>query len=1148
MNGLIRASLKNPYAVTVMALTMILLGVLAVLSTPVDILPVFKSPAVQVLTFYGGMPAIGIEKDITNRMERWVGQANGMKRQESRSIVGASIVRNYFQEDVDPNGALTQVNSLALAAIPNLPPGTLPPVVLPFDPTSTTPVALVALNSKVPANTESILYDVGRYEVRNMIMSNPGAVAPVVFGGKLRAVMIYLDRQKMQARRLSPVDVMKSLDDFNLFLPTGDAKFGNIDYAIDSNSMYDLVDRMGDIPLRTEHGNAGYIRDVGKPTDASFIQTNIVRVDGKKQVYIPVFRQLGASTLTVVDTLTAQIKGMQERLSRPGIDLKVVMDQSIYVRKSIESLIQEGMLGAVLCSLVILLFLGEWRMTLIAIFTLPISVLCAVTCLYFTGNTINVMTLAGLSLAIGPMVDSAIICLENTHRHMGLGASPEEAAYLGASEVALPELVSTLCTFLVLMPLVFVPGLGQFLFKPMTLAVAFAMCAAYLLSRTFVPAFSAIMLKPHANAGHAAAPGHGHDAHGAGPGPGHDPHALDQDKGFQIGDGNGNGNGHAPRGGMISRAFARWEGVIDRGIALYVRGLDAVLRNRVLTMIVAYSLLAGSLAVFSPILRREFFPEADSGAFEMAVRAPSGTRIDSPKGTGIEGMETKVARVEEFVRKQISKHDLELIISELGVTPDWSAAYTVNAGPMDANVKIQLSPERTRSAQEYVRKLRDDLKNEPQFAELEFAFDAGGMVRGAMNEGKSTPINVRVTGKNQRSALRVAEAIKDEVVKIKGVVDARIIQRLNYPEYIINVDRAKAADLGLNQEEVMRNIVASMNSSISFNKKNFWIDPVSHNQYFVGVQYPEQDIKSIETLLDVVVTGSNQKAPVPLRNIATMTRTNVPTEINHYNLQPTIDLSMGVEGRDLGHISDDVNRVINRFGSTVDDAGKRLPGGTWNPYDPSRPGKKELLKGSKIVLSGEYTRMQETFHYLFAGLAVAVVLMYFLMVGLDKSWLVPITVLSVVPISLAGVLPMLYFTHTALNVQSLLGIIFIVGIKVANTVLMTDYAQELRKHEGLTPAQAIRKAASIRVRPVTMTALAAFFAMIPAALAIERGSEANAPLARAILGGLMAGEPATLFVLPVFYSLLIRDPKGTDARQEHVPETQTDPDPNAGWA
>ncbi len=376
MNGLIRASLTNPYAVTVFCLTILLIGSLCLFMIPVDILPVFKSPAVQVLTFYGGMPAQGIEKDITSRLERWVGQCNGMARQESRSIVGASIVRNYFQGDIDPNGALTQANSLALAAVPGMPPGTLPPVVLPFDPTSTVPIGLVALNSETAS--EATLYDVGRYEVRNMIMSQPGAVAPVVYGGKVRAIMLYVNRDKMQARGLSPLDIMKAMDNYNVFLPTGDAKFGKTDFAIDSNSMYEFVERMGDIPLRTEHGNAAFMKDVATPEDSAYIQTNIVRVNGRKQVYIPVFRQLGASTLKVIDTMKASLDSMKARLSQPGIDLKLVMDQSVYVRQSIASLVQEGVLGSVLCSLVILLFLGQIRMTAIAIMTLPLAVMAAV--------------------------------------------------------------------------------------------------------------------------------------------------------------------------------------------------------------------------------------------------------------------------------------------------------------------------------------------------------------------------------------------------------------------------------------------------------------------------------------------------------------------------------------------------------------------------------------------------------------------------------------------------------------------------------------------------------------------------------------------------------------------------------------------------
>ena len=1075
MNGLIRASLKNPYAVTVFCLTILVMGVLCLFMIPFDILPVFKSPAVQVLTFYGGMPAEGIEKDITNRMERWVGQANGMQRQESRSIVGASIVRDYFQGDVDPNGALTQVNSLALASVPNLPPGTLPPVVLPFDPTSTTPIALVALDSRT--QDEATLYDVGRYEVRNMIMSSPGAVAPVVYGGKVRAVMLYLDRNKLQARGLSPLDVMKAMDSYNVFLPTGDAKFGDTDYAIDSNSMYDFVERMGDMPLRTVHGNAAFLKDVATPRDDAFIQTNVVRIGGaegpsRRQVFVPVFRQLGASTLKVVDTLRASLDDMKSRLTRPGIDLKLVMDQSVYVRQSISSLVMEGLLGAVLCSLVILLFLGQIKMTAIAIMTLPLAVLAAVVCLYVTGNTINVMTLAGLSLAIGPMIDSAIICLENTHRYLGLGVLPEEAAYRGASEVALPELVSTLCTFLVLAPLALMPGMGPFLFRPMAMAVAFAMIAAYILSRTFVPSRSAMWLKAHVTH-----------------------------------------HGEEDRRGPIARAFGHWEALIDRGIALYVRALEVVLRHRLLTIGFAVGLLVTTIVILAPVLRREFFPEVDAGSFQMSVRAPSGTRI--------EVTEQRVAAVEAFLREKISKSDLELLVSEMGVTPDWSAAYTPNAGPMDAVIRVQLAPERERSAQEYVEQVRNGLAANSAFSDLEFSFDSGGFIRGALNEGKSTPINVRVTGKNQAKAAEVAAAIQVEAAQIDGIVDARVMQRLNYPQYVVNVDRAKSADLGLTQEDVMKNVVAALNSSIQFNKKNFWIDPVSHNQYFVGVQYPEKDITSIDSMLDIPITGLSKSQPVPLRTVATVTRTTVPTEVTHVNIQPSIDLTLGVSGRDLGHVSDDLMKVIDKFGVKQAD-------GTWAPFDPSMAGsasERTPMGGSRIVLSGEYARMRTTFRDLSIGLVLAALLIYFLMVALDKSYVVPLTVMLTVPLSLAGVLPFLYFSGTAINVQSILGIIFIVGINVANTVLMTDFAQELRHHEGLSPIEAIRKAASIRVRPVIMTALASFSAMIPAALAMERGSEANAPLARAILGGLLAGQPATLFVLPCFYSLMVRDKK-----------------------
>ncbi len=514
-------------------------------------------------------------------------------------------------------------------------------------------------------------------------------------------------------------------------------------------------------------------------------------------------------------------------------------------------------------------------------------------------------------------------------------------------------------------------------------------------------------------------------------------------------------------------------------------------------------LLVSLVVVLGPRLRREFFPEVDSGAFEIYARAPSGTRIEET--------EKRVARVEKFVRDQLGE-DLQLIISEIGVVADLSAAYTPNAGPMDAVVKVQLKHEREHSAQEYVQRLRAALTGDPNFRDLEFAFDAGGMIRSAMNEGKSSPINIRLSGKNMAQARSIAEAIKREVVGIKGVVDARIIQRLDYPEYIIEVDRAKVADLGLNQAVVMKNVVAALNSSIQFHKKNFWIDPVSKNQYFVGVQYFEEDIDSVDTLLDVPITSPSQAKPIPLRNIATLRSSTVATEITHTNLQSTIDLTMGVDGRDLGHVADDVAKVVARFGVAQPD------GSSWLPYDPTdHSADRKVIKGAMIELSGEYSRMQDTFRSLGFGLILATMLIYFLMAALFKSYLTPLVILFAVPLGLVGVIIMLYVTNTAINVQSLLGVIFMVGIVVSNTVLLVDFAQNLRMEQGLNPDQAIRKAASVRAKPVLMTALAAFFALIPMALALGRGSEANAPLGRAVIGGILAGLVTTLFVVPALF-------------------------------
>jgi multidrug efflux pump subunit AcrB len=545
------------------------------------------------------------------------------------------------------------------------------------------------------------------------------------------------------------------------------------------------------------------------------------------------------------------------------------------------------------------------------------------------------------------------------------------------------------------------------------------------------------------------------------------------------------------------------------------------------------------VAVLVLPLRREFFPIVDGGAFEMYVRAPSGTRLEVTND--------RIAEVEDFVREVIPKHDLHLVVSQIGITPDWSAAYTTNSGKMDATMQIQLAEDRDQTAQHYVRELRQAFSRDKRFADLEFGYNSGGLIRGALNEGKVTPINIRVTGKKQEKAHEIADLIRRQVATIDGVVDARIIQRQDYPQYVIDVDRAKAADLGLTQEEVMKSVIAALNSSILFNKNIFWIDRVNGNQYFVGVQYPLAHIESLETLLNIPVTGADQSKmdsrvaslglseagslsrgrqtppPVPLSNLVQIRRSTIGTEVSHLNIRPTIDVSLNVEGRDLGHVADDVHEALNQFGEHQGEAtGKSEQlGTTWQAYDPTSDDK-QLMEGTEIVLSGEYSRMKQTFRDLAIGLALAVILIFFMLVALTKSFSAPLCVLLAVPLILIGVLPVLYVTQTSINVQSLLGIIFTVGIFVANTVLLTEVAQEFRRDERLSPRAAIRKAASIRVRPVTMTAMAAFFAMVPTALALEKGSEANAPLGRAILGGLLAGEPATLFVVPALYALIIR--------------------------
>lgn len=1044
---IVKTALQNPHAVIVMALMIVVIGCVAVVNIPVDILPVFKTPAVEVLTFYQGMPASSMEKTITNRIERWVNQAPGARLVESKSVPGVSVVKIYFRDDIDPNGALTLTNTLALGTLPTLPPNTLPPVVLPFDPTGTLPLGILTVSN--PEMDEAHIKDVARINVRNMLGAVPGSVAPVVVGGKNRTILVYLDPKKLEARRLSPLDVVQALQNGNLMVTPGTAYFGDNQVLLDTNVMVENVEQLNDLPIRIEAERSVYLRDIGHAEDSNTIQTSRVRINGRRQVYVPIYRQGGASSLAVSNALKAEIPPMEERLSKDakGTKLDFIMDQSEFVREAITSLIHEGVLGAILVSIMILIFLGSWRMTMIASMSIPLAILCAIIGLYFTGNTINAMTLGGLALAIGPLVDNAIVVLENTHRHHTPGTSILRAAFDGTVELTIPELVATSTTIIVLCPIALMPGMGGFLFKPLTITVAFAMISSYLLSRTFVPSLCSRLLKDH------------------------DPTTDD----------------HVGQG--------RWQQLharFDRGFFTFTRRyerlLSGALRNRgkVLTAVGLLFLGSLSLAFF---IGREFFPQVDAGQITIHVRAPSHSRLDAT--------ERRIVDVEHLIEKYIPVNERKMIVSELGLDPDWSSAYTVNSGQQDAIIRVQLSEKRRYSAQEYAIRLRRLFEADEKLADLRVDFDTGGMVSTALNFGASSPIDIQIEGGSPDKAMEVAREIRDRVAGIRGTADVRVAQRLDAPYMVIEVDRQKAASVGLSARDVIMQVVAAMNSSASINR-NFWIDTKTGNQYFVAVQYPEDPNMKLEDLENVFATGTNQSSPVSLSSLVQIQSSTSAVEINHVSLRRVCNVLVNTEHRDIGSVAGEISLRLKDL---------------------------KVPEGMRVDLKGEYARMNESFRSLGAGLALAAILVYLLLVALFRSYLGPFIIMFTVPLGLIGVMTMLFLTRTSLNVQSEMGVIFLVGIVVSNGVLLVDFANRLRK-EGATVHQAITTAASVRFRPILMTFLATFLDLIPMAIGMGKGSEANVPLARAVVGGLLSSTTLTLFVVPILYTLLIREDTG----------------------
>ncbi len=1065
----IDVSLRNPHLVAVVVLAVFVVGITAVTRIPADLLPIFKTPAVQIVTFYPGMPPEVMERDIMSRLERWTGQSVGIERQEGKAMLGVSVVKDFFREDISFDTAMSQVTSYAMSDLFYLPPGTIPPMVMPFDPTASVPLCLVSVSS--PTMSEKELYDVAYFELRNRLQSIQGVIAPAVYGGKLRRILAYVDRDQMEARGLSPMDVVKSLKTQNVLVPTGNAKFGDIDYQIVSNAMEPEVHSLNDVPIKTDGQAVVFMRDVGEVKDSSQIQTNSVRINGRRQVYIPIYRQPGANTISIVNGIKTQLDTILNRLREmdttgksKDLALEVVMDQSTYVRSSITSLQIAATLGAVLAGIVVLVFLRSLRSTFVIILAIPIAILATFIGLFYTGDTINSMTLGGLALAIGILVDQSIVVLDNITRHMRMGKSGFQAALDGTREVSMPVFVSTLTFVVVFFPVVFLSGVPRYLFAPLAIAVVFAVIASYTVAMFVIPTFCAKFLKVR---------------------------AASQESGATT--------------SSVPSWFDGW--------------FSRMLSMRWLVFAGSGGLLALALLLLSRT-GTELFPQVDSNQFTIYVRLPSGTRIERTEAT--------IAEIEKALMDEMGQPDAEypkvekyadsnlrILISNIGVLMDWPAAYTPNTGPMDAFVLVQLKGKSGMPTTfDYVDRLRGKLNR--KFPGVDFAYDTGGMMTAALNFGLPSPINVRVQGSNLFTAEEIAMHVQRIVSTVPGAADVRIAQRMDYPQIDIQVDRVKAAQLGVTQEDVVKNVVTTVNSSINFDPA-FWIDENNGNHYFFGAQYAEEDIDSIETLKNVPITGKGSVMPVALRNIAEFGRKTGPAVVNHVNITRTIDVFANVEGGyDVGSVAGEIER---RLGASplLESVRKETPRGVVYEVGGDYGG-----KGYSYSMSGEVETMRSSFMQFGQGLAIAIILVYLTMVAQLRSFGVPFVILLTIPLGFIGVGVALWATGTNLSIPAFMGIIMMTGIVVEYSIILLDFANQ-RVEQGLSVREAIKEAAWIRLRPIMMTSLTTLLALTPMAIGFA-GGEANAPLARTIIGGVLAATVLTMVVVPCLYIVFKREP------------------------
>jgi multidrug efflux pump subunit AcrB len=1028
-----RFAIRNPHFIVVVCLVVAIVGIVTLMRMPVDLFPPIRIPVVVVATFFSGMPPEQIEVDITGRFERFFTLAANIEHIESRSLPGVSLIKIYFQPGTDPDSAVTMISNLALANLRRLPPGTLPPVVLKFD-ASSLPVCLITLKGE--GLTETTLRDTAQYAVRNQVANVPGASVPQPFGGKYRQIMVYVDPLKLEAHQLTPMDVVRAVNDSNLILPAGDVKLGQVDFSIYTNSQLRDIDEINRLPLKTSDGIPVEVGEVGDARDAEQIQYNIVRIDGQRSVYQPVLKQGGdTNTIAVVDG----VKNALARLSDVPKQLlaQVAFDQSIFVKNAIETLLHEGALGLFLTSLMILIFLGNMRATVAVFLSIPLSALATFIALWIGGGSVNTMILGGLALAFSRLIDNSVVVLENIFRHIENGEPVVRASELGGSEVALPVLASTLTTVVVFFPVTFLYGVSRFLFSSLALAVVLSLFASYVVAMTIVPLFCSRLIKVHH---HAADTPHGAKKFGV--------------------------------------RFNEWfNHQFTRMLDAYERSIDVALSRPSIVIGSLLGVFVVSLGLY-PLLGVAFFPRTDAAQFVINVKAASGTRLSVT--------EAEVEKVENIIRQTVLPEDLGMVVSNIGVTPGFSSIYTSNSAQHTAFVQASLKEDHKTGSYEYMRRVRERIARE--LPELDAYFQSGGLVDAVLNMGLPAPIDIQVSSSNLATDYKIAAELAGKIRTIPGVSDVLIPQDLDYPALQINVDRKRAGQLGLTQREVVQNLITAFTSNQMI-APSYWVDPKTGNDYMLTVQYPEGRVRSFDDIQQIPLRSPQQLIPTDLDAVSTVRKIQAPTEVDHYQLRRLIDVYVGLSGEDLGRVATAVDGLIK------------------NVYLP---------QGVRIDVRGMVQGMRASFRSFALGLCLAVLLLYFILVAQFESFVDPILILLAVPPGLTGVLLVLWMTGTTLNVQSLMGVVMMVGIVVSNSILIVEFAHRLR-HSGMTVRNAIVTSCRVRLRPVLMTSLATVIGLIPMALQLGTGSEAYAPLARAIIGGLVFSVVLTVYLVPAAY-------------------------------